>query len=520
MDSEIHKAARYDRQVRLWQRGGQARLEHSHVCVINGNTTSAEILKNLVLPGIGEFTIVDLKTVSDADLSGNFFLTETDVGSSIAEAICANLCELNADVRGNAVREDLLKLLNDSGFWRRFDVVVVTERIRKEQLEKLEGLLWPHNIPLMRVWTCGFSGAVRISRFETAVVDTHDPSPTFDLRLDCPWPELAAYADSFDLDELDDAEHAHVPYIVIYLKALEHWRKTNGSLLALPLSYPEKTDFRRNYVESMARNMGLETNFIEASQSIHRALQKTNVPASVADLFQRPETSDSSLRETKAPFWLLIRALKEFVSSSGGFLPLPGVLPDMVSTTSSYVLLQQIYRKKALEDKLTFLSIMLELHESLGFESDFDAETIANVCKNSALIHLSNGSQLNNHNNLLSRLSKSLEQSSDHNLLLVSYFGIVALDSLAEQEAHDFKHFVQTFCIITRIPLQNLTEPIKNVLNELYIHNTSRYLNVCSYMGGIVGQEILKIVTAQYIPLDNLYVFDGIKSVSEKWKAL
>ena len=32
-------------------------------------------------------------------------------------------------------------------------------------------------------------------------------------------------------------------------------------------------------------------------------------------------------------------------------------------------------------------------------------------------------------------------------------------------------------------------------------------------MGGIVSQEVLKSTTAQYIPLDNLFVFDGIHSL-------
>ena len=36
-------------------------------------------------------------------------------------------------------------------------------------------------------------------------------------------------------------------------------------------------------------------------------------------------------------------------------------------------------------------------------------------------------------------------------------------------------------------------------------------------MGGIVSQ-VLKSTTAQYIPLDNLFVFDGIHSKSENSK--
>jgi len=36
---------------RLWHSHGQAALESSHVCLLNGSATGTEILKNLILPG-------------------------------------------------------------------------------------------------------------------------------------------------------------------------------------------------------------------------------------------------------------------------------------------------------------------------------------------------------------------------------------------------------------------------------------------------------------------------------------
>lgn len=57
------------------------------------------------------------------------------------------------------------------------------------------------------------------------VVETH-PEDMVDLRLDCPWPELAKLASSLDLSEMDDFEHGHVPYILILLKFLEQWNTT------------------------------------------------------------------------------------------------------------------------------------------------------------------------------------------------------------------------------------------------------------------------------------------------------
>lgn len=42
---------KYDRQIRLWGEEAQSRLEHCHVCLLNGCALGTEILKNLVLPG-------------------------------------------------------------------------------------------------------------------------------------------------------------------------------------------------------------------------------------------------------------------------------------------------------------------------------------------------------------------------------------------------------------------------------------------------------------------------------------
>ena len=60
-----------------------------------------ETLKNLVLPGIGGFTIVDPATVTETDLGVNFFLEEESLGKSRAEETCRLLRELNPDVEGN-----------------------------------------------------------------------------------------------------------------------------------------------------------------------------------------------------------------------------------------------------------------------------------------------------------------------------------------------------------------------------------------------------------------------------------
>lgn len=82
-------------------------LENSHILLINSGpgVVGLETLKNLVLPGIGNFTIQDAAVVDEADLGVNFFLEEQHVGGFRAEHTCNLLKELNPDVQGNFITE-------------------------------------------------------------------------------------------------------------------------------------------------------------------------------------------------------------------------------------------------------------------------------------------------------------------------------------------------------------------------------------------------------------------------------
>lgn len=53
--------------------------------------------------GMGQFTVIDDRTVEEADLGTNFFLDDESVGHKRAERAAALLGELNPDVKGNAI---------------------------------------------------------------------------------------------------------------------------------------------------------------------------------------------------------------------------------------------------------------------------------------------------------------------------------------------------------------------------------------------------------------------------------
>lgn len=516
----IDKQKRYDRQLRLWGNTGQSSLENSHICLINATSTGSELLKNLVLPGIGQFTIIDNTTVTEEKLSGNFFLVQDDIGSNTGSAMTKALKELNSEVVGNCIANSLSNVLNNESiqFWDDFNIVIISNYVPKKDFETLRDILWQKNIPLLVVNTIGFYGSLQLFWNETTVIETHDPAKFFDLRIDKPWPELEAYANSVCLDKLDDTEHAHVPYIIIFIKALQSWRQSHDG--RSPSNYSEKTQFRK-YVESMSRDINYETNFIEAVKGIHRALQVTQIPQSIQDLFEDENIKEENINLTTSMFWIYVKALKGFVMKTGQ-LPLSFSMPDMSSDTISYITLQNLYRDKALKDQKQFTEEVLEILNSIGRSlDDLSHESILSFCKNTQFLYVAKGSKAYYN---LKMISAVLSESDENNHEILNiHFAILTLNSYIDQfhifpRTLDLGQFVEVFQNNYANSSCDLPNSLINTFKEVLSHPSPEYHNISSFLGGIASQEILKITTSQYTPLDNLFVFDGIHSTSEKWK--
>lgn len=107
------KERKYDRQLRLWAANGQQALEEAHVLLINSGpgVAGVEALKNLVLPGVGRYTVLDSALVTGADLGVNFFLEDEDVGKFRCEKTSTSLQELNPDSMGYHLPEVSLLIL-------------------------------------------------------------------------------------------------------------------------------------------------------------------------------------------------------------------------------------------------------------------------------------------------------------------------------------------------------------------------------------------------------------------------
>ena len=45
-------------------------------------------------------------------------------------------------------------------------------------------------------------------------------------RINKPFPELLEFANSIDMNKLEDIDHNHIPYFIILIKALQEWKES------------------------------------------------------------------------------------------------------------------------------------------------------------------------------------------------------------------------------------------------------------------------------------------------------
>uniref|UniRef100_A0AC35TNG8 UBA_e1_C domain-containing protein n=1 Tax=Rhabditophanes sp. KR3021 TaxID=114890 RepID=A0AC35TNG8_9BILA len=119
----------YSRQIYALGESAMLHLRKANILIYGMDAVGVEIAKNLVLGGVRHVTIKDDKSVGWADLSGQYYLNEADLGNNRAEACVEKLAELNDSVsvaiHPKPLTEDEVK---------QFDLIVVTDMSWQAQL--------------------------------------------------------------------------------------------------------------------------------------------------------------------------------------------------------------------------------------------------------------------------------------------------------------------------------------------------------------------------------------------------
>ncbi|CAB3402515.1 unnamed protein product [Caenorhabditis bovis] len=526
----VEAGSRYDRQVRLWGDEGQASISLTTVCVLGSDSLATEILKSLVLAGIKSFCIVDDANVDESDIGQNFFLHISDVGKSRAETTLEKLKELNPSVAGECCTSSPADICGkDVKKLSSFSVVVSSNQTEAVDMAYAQ-ILHPLGVPFLCVKTCGLLGTIKVCVQEHTIVNTREENPKPDLRLDAPFEELARFVDETNLDNMNVETLRHTPYILLLFKALEIFRKKRGNPCAFPSSYQEKKEiqqtlltFRRSSDESGSKD---SENIDEARNAVTRCFQKTTIPHSVRRILDDP-----ACRTSKEPFWLICEALRRFTEFNNGLLPVRGELPDMTSDSARYTRLATIFHEKAISDAKTVLEFLREVERERGVGDLISEEMCYRFCKNADRISLQRGNPLDYQQeikNLVEIIKSSPKPEGEESGKVDCTIWLLlfrALDRFNTEkgrypgtngvpctiDAFDLKQRVESILKTAKIEdAEKISALIpQDAIGEICRFGAAELHVISSLIGGVTAQEVIKLATNQFVPLDNTFVFDG-----------
>jgi amyloid beta precursor protein binding protein 1 len=427
-------------------------------------------------------------------------------------------------------------LQQEPDFLAQHRLVLISGPVKRSTLDTLCNAAKALNIPVLYLHSVGFYSVFSLQLpAEFPIVETHpDPEATQDLRLLNPWPELAAAGASIsNLDCMDDHQHGHVPYVLLLLHYLEKWKQAHDG--NVPSNYKEKSEFRE-FVRANARTNnaeGGEENYDEAVAAVLKSLSPFSLRSSICEIFEMDQCRN--LKQDSAEFWLIAAAVHEFYQKHK-VLPLPGSLPDMKAQSADYVSLQNIYKSKARKDVEEVTATVRRLEAQLGPRPAVIPEKDIEVfCKNAAHIKVIHGRDIPRIKGDAQTLKTITNNLSSSETLVPIFIACQILDDVMTdiQEYNiadvslDDESLWNTH--IQRV-ISNLTsgnpaaidegarEKILEATQELRRTEGGELHNVSALTGGLVAQEALKVITRQYVPLDNTCVFDGVRSRSEMYK--
>lgn len=238
------------------------------------------------------------------------------------------------------------------------------------------------------------------------------------------------------------------------------------------------------------------------------------------------------LSAASADFWVIASAVREFYETHQ-LLPLPGSLPDMKAQSADYVSLQNIYKTKARKDIAEVTDIIRRIESQLGRAARVDDKDIEIFCKNASHVQVIRGRDIPQvDGGEDTKKCLRLELNNDESLIPV-YLAFQVLDTVVtgiqegkyHQDALDddgiWSSEIGRILAVIAADAAVDDEARNRVLEaaqELRRTEGGELHNISSLTGGLVAQEALKVLTRQYVPLDNTCIFDGVRSSSAMYK--
>ncbi|KAL9610326.1 MAG: hypothetical protein Q9167_004957 [Letrouitia subvulpina] len=174
--------ALYDRQIRLWGVKAQERLRTASVLVITMRALANEVVKNLVLAGIGSVTILDDHLVTEDDLGSQFLISDQHIGTNRVLAALPQVKALNPRTSLQADIENILS--KPPEFYALFDMTIATD-LDFETLKTVNAACRLANKPLYGAGTHGVYGFIFADLIEHEyVIEREKPNIATQIKVE------------------------------------------------------------------------------------------------------------------------------------------------------------------------------------------------------------------------------------------------------------------------------------------------------------------------------------------------
>ena len=216
----------------------------------------------------------------------------------------------------------------------------------------------------------------------------------------------------------------------------------------------------------------------------------------------------------------------------------------MKAQSVDYIQLQNIYKSKARQDLADVTQRVRDLEKQLNRTSEIDEREIEAFCKGGAFVKLIKGSPLRipEDPKLMDWSAYAtyiLQELETEESLITIYLSLLAFDDYyernpaalagterdkdteeSEQRKLKWSMTQYTDKVIEELKrsskvemdTESAQERLNNVIMELARGGLAELHNISALTGGMVAQEVIKVLTKQYVPIDNTCVFDGITS--------
>lgn len=567
-------AQKYDRQLRIWGEIGQTSLATSSLLVINATALAIEALKNLVLPGLASFTILDGQTIQPIDLSNNFFLHPCPSLTCLRAPVLARaLHALNPTVSAAYIPqppEELIRSLHTAAeIVQTFSAVLIADLgILDKVVNYVAQACYDRNIPLIYCTSAGFYIRIRLQVRELCIRD--DKMHTIpDLRVAKGFKELDEYVKQVDLEKLHDEQLRFVPMVILLRKAVIKFLDKEAHL---PSNREEKMRFKDIVTQMKPKHGDGWTNFEEA-------LMRRNLRLAYQDALQWPdglkkvmecEKSDynniqwlrqrrintmtrksveevvverredictkrdaDKLEEEERTFWILAMAVRKFFDISGT-IPLSGKLPDMTANTQFYITLQKLYHARCESDAKQVHDYVGQLLEHIngnnGIDVEIDFETTREFCKHIFQVDVirTRSIQEEIHNGdkggFLCAAQNDMAMEASCKGSPMAYYAIErALQHFKSQHGREAGYVEKEKDKDIELVMEHLSKVKEQLgmtsggkasglwreeVEEMVRWNKGQMGNMSALGGGIVGQELTKVLTRMFVPLTDTTVMN------------